>query len=81
MFEWLIASSLQFVIFGSVKNDVYKTFAQSNNGDAENHPEECSLNNLVPNYRFQAHNLVFSMLYKIDEICVFSRYMIRENFN
>ena len=28
MFEWRIVSSLQFFIFGSVKNNVYKTFAQ-----------------------------------------------------
>ena len=28
MFEWFIALSFQYVIFGSVKNDVYKTFAQ-----------------------------------------------------
>ena len=26
MFEWLIVSSLQFAIFGSVESDVYKTF-------------------------------------------------------
>ena len=38
MFEWLIVSSFQFVVFGSVKNDVCKTFARYKEmDDAENH--------------------------------------------
>ena len=32
MFAWLITSSFQFVIFGSIKINVYKTFVQSRNG-------------------------------------------------
>ena len=32
MFEWLIVSLSQSVIFGSVKNDVFKTFAPQRNG-------------------------------------------------
>ena len=32
MFEWLIVSSLQVVLFGSVKKNVYKTFGGQRNG-------------------------------------------------
>ena len=35
MFKWLIVSSLQFLIFGSVKNDVSKTFDKEMD-DADN---------------------------------------------
>ena len=33
MFKWLIVLSCQYVIFGSVKSDIYKTFAQDKNVD------------------------------------------------
>ena len=32
MFEWFIVLPFQFAIFGSAKNDVYKTFAGYRNG-------------------------------------------------
>ena len=45
MFEWLIVSSFQFVVFGSVKNDVCKTFARYKEmDDAGNHWQKCLWN-------------------------------------
>ena len=40
MFEWLIVSSLQFLILDSVKNDIYKTCTKTCDkemNDARNH--------------------------------------------
>ena len=38
MLEWLIALSFQYANFGSVKNDIYNTFAQQKDmDDAGNH--------------------------------------------
>ena len=37
MFEWLNVSPLQFVIWSSVENDVYKDFADKEMYDAGNH--------------------------------------------
>ena len=50
----------QFVIFGSVKNNVYKTFAQKKMDDTANHWKNVFkimtiLHNLVPVYRFYDH--------------------------
>ena len=67
MFEWLIVSLFQLVIFFClikkwlmleiVDNNVFKIMAMPNN--------------LVLVCRFEDHDLVFCSLYMICEICVF----------
>ena len=72
MFEWLIISLFQFVILGSVKNDVCKTFGPwilLEVVDKNVFKIMTLLNDSVLICKFEDHNLVFcSLLVK----CVFS---------
>ena len=70
MFEWLIISSFQFVILGSVKNDVNKTFEPwtiLEIVDKNGFKIMTLQNNLVLICRFSDHNLMFCSLNMIRD--------------
>ena len=63
MFEWLYVSSFKSVILSSIKNNVYKTFAQYNKNVFETIK---IINSLGLVCRFYDHNTAFCSLYMIS---------------